>query len=433
MGVGKKRQGGLGDAVNVVNALVPEAAQEVAELTETHWLAATLAGSALLDLGLAEQTDGRPHHRALVRRVQRWLVQLLEEGRLPPRERLEAGDVLGRLGDPRPGVGCFPLLTGEGLGVKVPDILWVHIPAGPFLMGSTDDDAEAYDVETPQHELSLPGYYIARYPITNAQFRPFVEGDGYTNRAYWTEQGWAWRQGAEPDLSVWDDYGDEDYKRRYREWLAARPVEKRDCPFWWDDPRWAAPTRPVVGITWFEALAYTRWLRRVLAESGQALRVWRAGRCQAVDVEVEDVRLPSEAEWEKAARGVHGAMYPWGEGWEEDGGNTEEAELVQTSPVGLFPQGASPWGVLEMAGNVWEWTRSRWGERSVVQAEYGYPYDPHDGRERVEGTKIPIVRGGSWAGGQRHARCAYRHRRNPDLFYHRLGFRVVVSLVFSGC
>jgi len=192
LGVGKAKQGGLSNAVAVVNTLVPAERVDVMKPTTTHWYAAALAGTALLDLDLAGQPDAPPHHRALLRRVRRWLAQLLEEGRLTPRERLEAGDVLGRLGDPRPGVRAItPPLGGEGPGEgsEIPDILWVKIPAGPFLMGSLDGDAEAYDDEKPQHKLTLPAYYIARYPVTNAQFRPFVESDGYENPDYWTEQG----------------------------------------------------------------------------------------------------------------------------------------------------------------------------------------------------------------------------------------------------
>ncbi len=438
LGVGKQRQGGMGNAVNVVNALIPEGPEEVTAITELHWHAASLAGAALLDLGLVEETAGQPHYRALLRRVRRWLVRLLEGGHLAPRERLAAGDVLGRLGDPRPGVGVIarPPREGEGRGKGVPDILWCEIPAGPFLMGSADDDPQAFDDEKPQHTLTLPRFYIARYPITNAQFRPFVEGDGYTNPAYWTAQGWAWRQGAEADLSVWDGVRDEEkWKEEYRNWLAQRPAEKRDRPLWWGDARWGAATRPVVGVTWFEAVAYARWLEERLTTSGAPLSVWRAGEVTEARVENVHVRLPSEAEWEKAARGTGGGvrMYPWGDAWQAERANTKELELKETNPVGIFPDGASPYGVQEMAGNVWEWTRSRWGERTVLRADYGYPYDPDDGRERLEGMKLPIIRGGSWNYNGRLARCAFRHRRYPGYFNYDIGVRGVVSLVCSEC
>jgi formylglycine-generating enzyme required for sulfatase activity len=431
-GVGKKRQGGLGDAVNVVNALVPEGPEIEEDSTETHWRAATLAGEALLDLDLVGETTGRPHYRALLKRVRRWLVALVEEGHLKPRERVTAGDVLGKLGDPRPGVGAFsPPRGGEEPGVGLPNILWVKIPEGPFLMGSTADDPDAYDDEKPQHELTLPTYHIARYPVTNAQFRPFVEGDGYENPTYWTEQGWAWRQGAEPDLSPLDDLQDEEWKQQYKDWLAQRTPEKRNCPFWWDHPRLGVPTRPVVGITWFEAVAYTRWLKERLKVTGCKLKVWRDGEIVTENVQLEtcNVQLPSEAEWEKAARGADGRRYPWGDAWQEEHGNIEETGIEETNPVGSFPQGLSPYGVLEMSGNVWEWTRSRWGERSVTQPDYVYPYEAADGRERLQDMKIPILRGGSWDLGQRDAQRASRDWVVPDFFDADFGFRVVVSLV----
>jgi formylglycine-generating enzyme required for sulfatase activity len=237
-------------------------------------------------------------------------------------------------------------------------------------------------------------------------------------------------------------FSNEEWKQQYREWLAGRPTEKRDRPFWWEDPRWGAPTRPVVGITWFEAVAYTRWLEAQLNIARPRLKVWQAEKVEERTVQLGTlkVQLPSEAEWEKAARGPvlsaaegTGRKYPWGDAWEENCGNIKDTGLEQTNPVGMFPDGASPYGVLEMAGNVWEWTRSRWGERSVTQADYGYPYDPDDGRERLESMKIPIVRGGSFYNDERLARCAYRFRSAPLDFDYTYGFRAVVSLVHSDC
>jgi formylglycine-generating enzyme required for sulfatase activity len=142
---------------------------------------------------------------------------------------------------------------------------WVAIPAGPFLLGSPPGEPETFDAEYPQHTVDLPLFYISRYPITCAQFRPFVEGDGYTHPAYWTPAGWAWRQGAEPDLTPLEGL-DAATIRVYREWLARRPVEQRDRPRWWDDPAWNGANRPVVGVTWYEAAAYCRWLTKEINE-----------------------------------------------------------------------------------------------------------------------------------------------------------------------
>jgi formylglycine-generating enzyme required for sulfatase activity len=429
-GVGKKRQGGLGDAVNLVNALVPEGPGEVMDVTETHWRAAALAGEALLDLDLAGKTAGRPHYQALLKRVRRWLASLLEGGYLAARERAEAGDTLGKLGDPRPGVRTITV-GDEGQSVTVPDIRWVEVPAGPFLMGSPEDDETAYADEHPQHELGLPTFYVARYLITNAQYRPFVEGGGYDEPRHWTEEGWGWRTGErEPDLSAIDD---EERRELYANWLAGRPVERRDEPFWWNHPRWGLLNRPVVGVTWYEALAYSRWLTGWLQAPGCTFQAWRTNQLETLNLEPGSltVQLPSEAEWEKAARGVDGRRWPWGDEWIEGRANTDEAGIEETSAVGAFPGGASPWGVLDVGGNVWEWTRSRWGGTSIYRPDYGYPYDSGDGREELSGPDLRVVRGGSWLFNQRFARCACRLRYVPDFFGYYVGFRVVVSLVNS--
>jgi len=423
LGVGKKRQGGLGDAVNVITTLVPTGPAEIAQVEAIHWRAAVIAAHALLELKLLDQASGRPHFEATLDRVRRWLVALVEGGHLPVKERWGAGDLLGKLRDPRPGVGVLP-------GTQdLPDILWVEVPEGPFMMGSLKDDAEAYDAEQPRHTVTLPKFYIGRYPITNAQYRPFVEGDGYANCDYWTAEGWAWRNGAEPDLSPLDDWPDEDFKRRYAKWLANRTPEKRSAPYWWDDPEWGLPNRPVVGICWYEAVAYTRWLaQRVQAAGG--LHVWREGGLEEIPLSAQtfEVCLPSEAEWEKAARGTEGRTWAWGDTWETECANTEKSGLEQTSAVGLFPGGSSPYGALDMTGNVWEWTRSLWGRCSVRTPEYRYPYVADDGRESLEGPVVPVLRGGSWISSERFARCAYRIRNFPEYFDGSDGFRVVVSL-----
>ncbi len=141
--------------------------------------------------------------------------------------------------------------------------------------------------------------------------------------------------------------------------------------------------------------------------------------------------MPNEPEWEKAARGTDGRLWPWGNNWQKDRANTQETSLNQTSPVGLFPEGASPTGVEDIAGNVWEWTRSCWGRTSLSKPDYGYPYDALDGREKLQGPDFPVLRGGSWRDDQRLARCAARLHVPPGDFGIITGFRVVVSLANS--
>jgi formylglycine-generating enzyme required for sulfatase activity len=152
-----------------------------------------------------------------------------------------------------------------------------------------------------------------------------------------------------------------------------------------------------VGVSWFEALAYVRWLA---AFTGRACR------------------LPTEAEWEKAARGTDGRIYPWGDERAEGRANTSETDLGRTTVVGAFPGGASPYGALDMSGNVWEWCSSAWKD---------YPYRADDGREDLEGDDFRVWRGGSWNDDRRYARCASRLSSRPDdvFFDFNVGFRVV--------
>jgi len=244
-----------------------------------------------------------------------------------------------------------------------------------------------YERETPQHEVTLLAFKIGKYLVTNAQYLRFVEATG-------------------------------------RRWLAedGRRPERANCP--------------ATYVTWHDARAYCAWLTDA----------WRAEGKIAGD---EVVRLPTEAEWEKAARGglpspsqepvlsrakEEGAgvrVYPWGDEWDENKCNTEELGLGDTCAVGLFPDGASPYGCLDMAGQVWEWTTSLWGRWTGKEAEFqfGYPYDPADERENLEAGDdvLRVVRGGSFFSNRIGARCACRRKSYPHRGWSYFGFRVVVS------
>ena len=143
------------------------------------------------------------------------------------------------------------------------------------------------------------------------------------------------------------------------------------------------PDHPVVYISWHDAVAYAGWLAK------QTSQPWR---------------LPTEAEWEKAARGGDGRIYPWGDSFDKSRCNTSEGGKGTTTPVGSYPSGASPCGAHDMAGNVWEWTSSLFKP---------YPYDPTDGRENVNSTDNRVLRGGSWCDDSRDARAACRARNHP--------------------
>jgi formylglycine-generating enzyme required for sulfatase activity len=247
-------------------------------------------------------------HRAKVECIRAWLVHTLEHNALPPIDRALAGDALAHLGDPR--------FHGEEFWCLPDDDLlgFVEIPAGTFRMGSAADDDSAFDDEKEAHDVDLPTYYIARYPVTVAQFCLFV--------------------GANPE---------------YR---------------WEGESRPQGPwNHPVVWVSWYDAVAYCKWLTACLQERWDGL----PERLQkALHGRQWQIILPSEAEWEKAARGTDGRRYPWGNEPDPNLANYDETGIGSTSAVGCFPGGASPYGLDDMSGNVWEWTRS-------LYENYPYP------------------------------------------------------------
>ena len=164
---------------------------------------------------------------------------------------------------------------------------------------------------------------------------------------------------------------------------------------------------PVTQVSWFEARAFCGWLS---AMTGHAFN------------------LPSEAQWEKAARGSDGRVYPWGgEGPNERLCNFNSRS---TTRVGQYPDGASPYGLLDMAGNVWEWTSSLWGAR-LDKLTFGYPYDATDGREDLIASDrvLRVLRGGAFDDGAGSVRCAVRERSDPHFQLGDFGFRVMASPV----
>jgi formylglycine-generating enzyme required for sulfatase activity len=363
-------------------------ASETDAVREDAW-GALLAGQVLtesVDLPKLKQPSPRNHRK--LERIRHWLVAILTEqvplgAPLPAVERALTGNILAQLGDPRPGIG----LQEDGL----PDILWCELPEGEFTMGSTSEDVErikdAYkgiesllEAEQPQHEVHVSTFQISRYPVTNAQYRVFIEDGGYTEKwkACWTSEGWKWKEEKnihEPHVfgGVFD-----------------------------------LPNHPVVGISWYEAVAFCQWL---------AIRLQENSGLSNDQV----IRLPSEAEWEKAARGTDGRIYPWGKKIDPEYANYNETGLGATSTVGCFPSGASPYGCEDMAGNVWEWCSDPWHEN--------YEGAPTDGRVWDEGgdADFRVLRGGSWHLNPGNCRAADRNGNNPDDGSIFIGFRVVVG------
>jgi toxoflavin biosynthesis protein ToxD len=239
-----------------------------------------------------------------------------------------------------------------------------EVPVGTFLMGSDwRHDPRANDNESPQHPVSVPAFQIAMYPLTVMEYACFVQA---TDRRVPTPAHSSWL----PNLSL-------------QEQVAERP------------------DHPIVNISWRDALEYAEWLSESTGER------WR---------------LPSEAEWEKAARGTDGRIYPWGNDRNKMYANTAEGEPHTTTPIGSYPQNISPHGAFDMAGNVWEWT-------STVFKPY--PYLAFDGREEmrvtVRYTKARVFRGGSWNVELRDARAARRAFHNPKGWRHDIGVRLVLG------
>ena len=259
---------------------------------------------------------------------------------------------------------------------------WVEIPAGEFWMGSEEG---FYDNEKPLHKLYLDTFLIARTPITNAQYHLFVQDTSH------------------------------------------------EAPLLWEDnrPPRGLESHPVVSISWHDAQTYCRWLTQQLTASGRLTALAAQSNIPQSNIEI---RLPSEAEWEKAARGSSDKrVYPWVDTFKAARANCVELGLNNTTPVGIFPNGTSPYGCLDMAGNVWEWTRSLWGpwdeQKSRAEPEFSYPYDPTDGRENLAaGDEVQrVVRGGGFFNGQFDVRCAARDWGYPVVRGGGNGFRVVLS------
>jgi formylglycine-generating enzyme required for sulfatase activity len=186
----------------------------------------------------------------------------------------------------------------------------------------------------------------------------------------------------------------------------ARATDHR-VPKHWEDSRvpGGLEDHPVVQVSWNDAMAYCRWLSKVTGGS---------------------FTLPSEAEWEKAARGPDGRIYPWGDRLPATDLCNFGSNVGGTTPVGKYsPQGDSLYGCVDMAGNVWEWMRSLW-RTEWKEPGFGYPYDPQDGRENLEASARRVVRGGSFSSGQGGVRCACRYGV-PDLRSGYCGFRVVAA------
>lgn len=342
---------------------------------EIAWRNTWLAGDVLVEVGLNRVQDSALG-RDLAGRVRSRLVDLLQQGRLSGVERAAAGRALARLGDPRPGVG----LRTDGL----PDIAWCQVHAGSFTMGSPDDSLSFFGKETPQHQRSLAAFCIGRYPVTNAQFATFVQAGGYGDLRYWTRAA---------QEEVWQD-------GKVKAWNDDIP---RQAPYDFGEP-FNLPNHPVVGVTWYEAVAFCLWLTEELRRCGEI-------------GDAQEITLPSEAQWEKAARGADGRIYPWGGDIDPEWANYDDTGIGAASAVGCFPGGTSPYGIEDLSGNVWEWCRTKWEES----------YEGYRDDNDLEGTSQRVLRGGAFDVDARFVRAAFRVGFYPFYRFNYFGFRVVLS------
>jgi formylglycine-generating enzyme required for sulfatase activity len=377
-------------------ALVGELCPGASLDNRVAWQKVWLAGDILVEMGLNRVRD-TALGRDLAERVRHRLADLLWLGRLRPVERAAAGRSLARLGDPRPGVGLLPSEPGQEKP-KIPDLLWCYVPSGPFLTDRVTADDE---VERHYDERFVAGFVISGYPITNAQFAAFVEAGGYQERRHWAEaeQASVWSAGSIKDKAS---------------------TQPRVGPHDYGDP-FNLPNHPVVGVTWYEAVAFCRWLTEQLRGGGYRFQVWRDGQFDVLRAESKGeilslrpetlvVQLPSEAEWEKAARGTDGRIYPWGDDLDPEQANYVDTGIGTTNTVGCFPDGASPYQVEDLCGNVQEWTRSLWREQTGDQA-------------------MRVLCGAAFDAHAEQVRCTYRGKEHPGFHGRHCGFRVVASPV----
>lgn len=269
----------------------------------------------------------------------------------------------------------------------------VVIPAGPFTMGSSAQDVargvsecrarakpgiesrcEAwFHAERPQHQVVLDAFAIDRHEVSNARFEKFVAATGHRTTAERDGSGWVRRE--KDGAWTWEDV-------KGATWRAPGGLGTS-----------ATPTHPVVQVSWGDASAYCAW----------------AGG-----------RLPTEAEWEKAARGADGRRYPWGNEWDATRANARHA-LKGTAAVGSHPSGASPYGAHDMAGNVWEWTADWYAPDYYALSPPRNPKGPATGDQRV-------LRGGSWINEHFFLVPSHRVEGKPGARASNLGFRCARSM-----
>lgn len=384
------------------------------------------------NLPLAARCAASPEVRITAefkREIQDALIGRTQDARADLRARIAAGEALGEIGDPR-----FERRTGLHGDYLLPPL--VDIPGGTYPMG--DDGGNSAD-EKPAHTVELAPFQIGQFPVTNAEYALFSAAGGYEDKHWWdTPEALAWLSGeasTEGRKQQWRDdrktfQGWPEYRipglvrqnritpeqaedwttirnwssERFEKWLDENfPSGKLyRQPEYWDDTRFQNKSQPVVGVTWFEARAYCNWLTANALANDKIFR------------------LPSEAEFEAAARGKMGRPFAYGKNFDVSRCNTFESHIRRTTPVGIFDN-ATPEGTFDMSGNAYTWTLSIYD-----QEQFPYPYKRDDGREDIHKTGVRrVLRGGSWLNSHVSARAVYRSLNLQSYRNYNVGFRVV--------
>jgi hypothetical protein len=246
-----------------------------------------------------------------------------------------------------------PPISGKANVLLPPPFDWCAIPAGKVTIKGKE---VSYIPEGTEQTFELPAFLIAKYPVSNAQYRLFLEDAGYQNQAWWTTEGWR-----------------------------AKEKDKWIEPRYWHDQDFNGAEQPVVGISWYESIAFCSWLS---ARSG------------------DEIMLPSEQQWQRAAQGDDGRSYPWGNDFDKTKANTVDSAIGKTTVVTAYPNGVSPYGLMDMVGNAYEWCQTSYRLQSSSK----------------------IMRGGCFEHRSSAASCFFRGYSNPAYAHSYYGFRIAKAL-----
>ena len=238
----------------------------------------------------------------------------------------------------------------------------ILIPSGSVMIG--EDSQYSFPNQKPVHKVHLDAYYVDVAEVTNSQYREFIRDGGYKRKEFWTKEGWAYLQKALQGY------------RPVTPWSLARHGFNK-------------PHQPVCGVVWYEADAYARWCGK---------------------------RLPTEAEWERAARSTDGRIYPWGDEFDYTKVYYGLAGTFSVNQVGSYPNGASADGLLDMSGSVWEWVADWYSGHYYLDSPSKNPSGPSRGHQKV-------LRGGAWGPNRLQWKATYRYSEKPNVRRFDVGFR----------